>query len=69
MEGKKLSSTDTVENTPQPESAEATHNGLEEAHAHEGHDHDHEGHDHDHGHGPVLNPECTRELVLDISAE
>ena len=69
MEGKKLSSTDTVENTPQPESAEATHNGLEEAHAHEGHDHDHEGHDHDHGHGPVLNPECTRELVLDIPAE
>ena len=50
-----------------------------EGHSHEGHEHDHahthEGHDHDHTHqpphehGPVLNPECTRELVLDIPAE
>ncbi len=29
--------------------------------------HDHEGHDHQQG--PVLNPDCTRELVLDIPAE
>jgi trigger factor len=45
-----------------------------EGHDHEGHDHDHdhEGHQHEgheHAHGPVLNPECTRELVLDIPAE
>jgi len=54
-EGKTLSSTDTLEN---PASPEATHT----------HDHDHED-VHEHTHGPVLNPDCTRELVLDIPAE
>jgi trigger factor len=58
-----LSSSDTLENTPQPETPETGHEN--EGHEHEGHDH--EGHDHQHG--PVLNPECTRELVLDIPAE
>ena len=53
-----MSSTDTVENNPTPESAEGTHE----------HDQAHEGHDHEHQHGPVLNPDCTRELVLDIDA-
>ncbi|MGA2890422.1 MAG: trigger factor [Terracidiphilus sp.] len=48
-----MSPTDTLEDNSQPESAEAAH---------------HE-HDHSHQHGPVLNPECTRELVLDIPAE
>ena len=62
-----LSSTDTLENNPQPESAEAAHTHDHEGHEHEGHEH--EGHDHAHQHGPVLNPECTRELVLDIAAE
>jgi trigger factor len=52
-----LSSTDTLENTPGHETAEETH-------GHEGHDHSH-----DHHHGPVLNPDCTRELVLDIPAD
>ena len=52
-----MSSTDTLENTPGHETAEETH-------GHEGHDHSH-----DHQHGPVLNPECARELVLDIPAE
>jgi trigger factor len=64
-----LSSTDTLENRPNPETAEAA---LDHESAHEGHDHqDHEGHDHDHAHqhGPVLNPDCTRELVLDIPEE
>jgi trigger factor len=56
---KTLSTTDTLEGTPQPEPAEAAHD-----HDHEGHDHDH-----DHAHGPVLNPECTRELTIDVSAE
>ncbi len=59
------SSTDTIENNTPPETVEATPD-----HEHEGHDHeshDHEGHDHQHG--PVLNPECTKELVLDIPAE
>jgi trigger factor len=71
MEGKTLSSSDTVENNPQPESAQAAP-GHE--HDHESHEHGHEGHDHNHsGHihqdGPTLNPDCTRELVLDIPAE
>ncbi|MGD0732878.1 MAG: trigger factor [Terracidiphilus sp.] len=61
-----MSSTDTLENVPQPETPEAGHD-----HDHQGHDHaeahDHEAHDHQHG--PVLNPDCTRELVLDIDAE
>jgi trigger factor len=60
LEGKTLSSTDTLEDNPQPEAAGTTG----------GHDHDHEGHDHEDGHmhGPVLNPDCTRELVLDVEA-
>ena len=63
-EGKALSSSDTLENnTETPEAA----------HEHEGHIHDHD-HDHDHGHeyhqhGPVLNPDCTRELVVDVPAD
>ena len=52
-----MSSTDTLENTP-------GHEAVEEAHGHEGHDHSL-----DHHHGPVLNPDCTRELALDIPAE
>lgn len=67
-EGKKLSSTDTLEGNPQPDATEAAHDaGLEPAH--EGHTHQHD-HAHDgHDHGPVLNPDCTRELVLDIPAD
>ncbi len=54
-----MSSTDTLDNTPQSETAE-------DAHSHEGHDH---VHDHEHAHGPVLNPECTREVVFDVPAD
>jgi trigger factor len=62
LEGKKLSSTETLEGTPQAPAAEEA-----AGHQHDGHDHDH---DHEgHQHGPVLNPDCTRELVLDIPAE
>ena len=63
LEGKALSSIDTLENNPESTPVEAS--------GHEGHDHDHQ-HDHDHeghNHGPVLNPDCTREMVLDIPAE
>jgi trigger factor len=56
-----LSSIDTVENNSEPTPADT-------AHTHEAHDHDHE-HGHEHTHGPVLNPDCTRELVLDVPAE
>jgi trigger factor len=62
---KTLSSTETLEGNTQPEAADApVENG------HEGHNHSHDDHEaHSHQHGPVLNPECTRELVLDIPAE
>jgi trigger factor len=61
-EGKALSSTGTLENNPQPETAgSAVHDHEHEGHTHEGHEH--------HEHGPVLNPECTRELNIDIPAE
>lgn len=33
------------------------------------HNHDHAEEHHDHAHGPVLNPECTRELVIDVPAD
>jgi trigger factor len=59
LEGKALSSTETLEGNHQTESAEAAD------HEHAGHDHNHEGHHR----GPVLNPECTRELVLDVPAD
>jgi trigger factor len=55
-----LSTTDTLESNPPSGTPE-------ESHGHEGHDHDH-NHEH-HQHGPVLNPECTRELVLDVPAD
>ena len=46
-----------------------------DGHDHEGHDHeghDHEGHDHSHEghqHGPVLNPECVREVKIEAPVE
>jgi len=62
LEGKTLSSTDTVEDNPQPGAPEAEHQEHD-------HDHDHEGHDHEHQHGPAFNPECTRELIIDVPAD
>jgi trigger factor len=68
-----LSNTETLENTPNTDTPEP--NPGSEAHSHEGHSHeghDHEGHDHaghQHSHGPVLNPDCTRELVIDVPAD
>jgi trigger factor len=72
LEGDTLSSTDTLENNSQPESAEGTHTHEGHEHSHEDHEHSHEGHDHNHDHahqhGPVLNPDCTREVVIDVEA-
>jgi trigger factor len=62
LEGKTLSSTETLEGNIQPEAAEA-------ATGHEHHDHDHDHNHEGHQHGPVLNPECTREIVLDVPAD
>jgi trigger factor len=33
------------------------------------HQHDHAEAAHDHQHGPVLNPDCTRELIIDVPAD
>jgi len=51
-----LSFSDTLEKKQEPEAETG----------HEGHDHDQA---HKHSHGPVLNPECTRELVVDVPAD
>ncbi len=52
-----MSSSGTLET--KPETAEPEHE----------HQHDHAEETHDHQHGPVLNPECTRELVIDVPAD
>lgn len=52
-----MSSSGTLES--KPETAEPEHE----------HQHDHAEETHDHQHGPVLNPECTRELVIDVPAD
>jgi len=71
-----LSSTDTLENNPETAPETAADVQAHEGHdpARDGHDHAQEGHDNSidhqgHQHGPVLNPDCTRELVLDVPAE
>ena len=65
LEGKTLSSTETLEGNLQPDSAEPVTGHDHADHDHADHDHNHEGHQH----GPVLNPDCTRELVLDVPAD
>jgi trigger factor len=50
-----LTPSTTVEGNP--ETADSQHN------------HEHAGEAHEHQHGPVFNPECTRELVVDVSAD
>ena len=74
LEGIRLSSTDTLENNPTPGAAEAADSHAHEGGAHEGHDHQHGPVHHPTGEDlpagtPVFNPECSRELVLDIPAE
>ena len=65
-----MSPANTIEGDLQPDAAEAAAGHEHEGHDHEGHDHEGHVHDHEgHSHGPVLNPECTREVVLDIPAE
>ena len=62
-----MSSADTLETTPNPE-ADAASAQPEQGHDHN-HDHDH-AHDHEHHqHGPSLNPECTREVEIEIPAD
>ncbi len=66
-----MSSTESLETSPNPES---TPNDAEmtAAASHEGHTHDHDDHDHaghQHQHGPVLNPDCTREIDIEVPAD
>ncbi len=47
---------------------EVLDNTAEQTEAHEAH-HDHEGHEHHyHHHAPALNPECSREVLVDVPA-
>jgi trigger factor len=55
VEGTALTSSSTLEGNP--ETADPQHN------------HEHAGETHEHQHGPVFNPECTRELVVDVPAD
>ncbi len=55
-----MSSTETIEPTPNPEAA--THAGDEHA------EHPTSGHEHNHA-APTLNPECTRQVEIEISAD
>ena len=64
-----MSSTDTLDNNSTPGAAEIADGHAHEGGDHEGHNHDHDREGNDHRHGPVTNPDCTRELVLDIPAE
>lgn len=63
-----MSSADTLENTPVA-SPEATAPGEAHDHDHDAHNHDHD-HDHaGHQHGPVLNPDCVREVKIEATVE
>jgi trigger factor len=64
-----LTATETIDNTPNPETA--TETAAHEGHTHEeGHQHSHEHqHNHEHSHGPTLNPECTRDVEVEIPAD
>ena len=73
-----MSSAETIENIPnsdvetslQPVEGEILAGHDHEGHDHEGHDHDHAGHDHSgHQHGPILNPECVREVKIEAPVE
>jgi trigger factor len=58
-----LSSTETIENN-----SESTHVPDHVPDRAPDREDAEDGHDHQHRHGPVLNPECTRELVIDVPA-
>src|SRR5450631_599420 len=64
-----LSSTESLETSPNPEST-PNEAELQAADSHKGHTHDHDDHDHaGHQHGPVLNPDCTREVDIEVPAD
>lgn len=56
-----MTATETIDPNQTPEASTETT-------AVEAHEHEHE-HEHAHSHGPTLNPECTREVEVEIPAE
>jgi len=58
-----LSETETLEATPQPETPHEGHDHAEGSAQDSAHEHEH------HQHGPALNPELTREVGVEVSAE
>jgi trigger factor len=68
LEGTILSSAETIENTPHSDvetSLQPLEGEISAEHDHDGHDHSHEGHQH----GPVLNPDCVREVKIEAPVE
>jgi trigger factor len=68
LEGTILSSAETIENTPHSDvetSLQPLEGEISAEHDHDGHDHSREGHQH----GPVLNPECVREVKIEAPVE
>ena len=63
-----MSSADTLENTPRPDLESSAPTPEGEVHEHD-HDHDHDHSHEGHQHGPVLNPDCVREVKIEASAE
>ena len=57
-----MTASSTLENNSESAATQHNHEHAEEHHEH-GEEH------HEHSHGPILNPECTRELVIDVPAE
>ena len=59
--------------TPNPDHPETTPAVQAEIAQEQGHQHDHDGHDHDHEASPprrpTFNPECTREVEIDVPAD
>ena len=58
-----MSETETLEATPQPETPHEGHDHAEGSAQDSAHEHEH------HQHGPALNPELTREVGVEVSAE
>ena len=67
-----MSSTETLETTPNSDIATTvegetvSHEPSHGEHDHDGHDHS--GHDHHHP-APALNPECVREVAIEVPAD
>ncbi len=66
-----MSSTETLETNPNTDITPVSDAGLVSHDDHAGHNHathDHAGHEHRHD-APALNPDCTREVTIDVPAD